>query len=65
MDPASLPEDGSVKQNAAKSFPVVTRGKYFAFCSGVPNNNIPCKDILKIINLQKQVNGNCSTEEKE
>lgn len=44
MDPASDPEEGSVKQNAANS-PDVTLGKYFAFCSGVPNNNIPLKPI--------------------
>jgi len=45
MEPASLPDEGSVRQNAATSFPVVTRGKYFAFCSGVPNNRIPCNSV--------------------
>lgn len=40
IDPASDPEDGSVKQNAAK-VPLVTFGKYFAFCSGVPTKSIP------------------------
>lgn len=42
IDPASLPDDGSVKQKAANSL-LDTLGKYLAFCSGVPNNNIPCK----------------------
>lgn len=44
MDPASEPDDGSVKQNAANS-PDVTFGKYFFFCSGVPYNKIPLKPI--------------------
>jgi len=42
IEPASLPDDGSVKQNAANSL-LDTLGRYLAFCSGVPNNNIPCK----------------------
>lgn len=40
IEPASLPDDGSVRQNAANSL-LDTLGKYLAFCSGVPNNNIP------------------------
>lgn len=44
IDPASDPDEGSVKQNAANSFDD-TLGKYLAFCSGVPNNNMPLKPI--------------------
>lgn len=44
MDPASDPDEGSVKQKAANS-PEVTRGKYFSFCSLVPNSKIPLKPI--------------------
>lgn len=42
IEPASLPDEGSVRQNAANSL-LDTLGRYLAFCSGVPNNNTPCK----------------------
>jgi len=45
IENASLPEPGSVKQNAAIISPVARRGRYFAFCSGVPNNRSPLKPI--------------------
>lgn len=37
---ASEPAPGSVKQKAAYS-PLLTRGRYFAFCSGVPYKSMP------------------------
>lgn len=40
MEPASEPEEGSVKQKAANC-PFDTLGRYLAFCSGVPTNKIP------------------------
>lgn len=40
MEPASEPEEGSVRQKAAYS-PPVTRGRYLLFCSGLPNRRIP------------------------
>jgi len=43
IEPASLPDDGSVRQNAANSL-LDTLGRYLAFCSGVPNSKIPCYD---------------------
>jgi len=42
---ASDPLVGSVKQNAASFSPVATIGKYFAFCSSVPNRVMPLKPI--------------------
>lgn len=44
IEPASDPEEGSVRQNAANS-PDVTLGKYFFFCASVPYNKIPLKPI--------------------
>jgi len=41
MELASLPLEGSVKQNAAKTSPVATFGKYFFFCSSFPNKVMP------------------------
>jgi hypothetical protein len=41
MELASLPLEGSVKQNAAKASPVATLGKYFFFCSSFPNKVMP------------------------
>lgn len=47
IEPASDPLLGSVKQNAANTLPwSVTIGKYFFFCSGVPNNKIPCEEMV-------------------
>jgi len=43
---ASLPVEGSVKAKAAIFLPVAKSGKYFSFCAGVPNNNIPLNPIL-------------------
>lgn len=40
MEPASEPEEGSVRQKAA-NWPEVTLVKYFFFCSGVPYNKTP------------------------
>lgn len=44
IEPASEPDDGSVRQNAAKS-PEDTLGRYLAFCSGVPKSKMPLKPI--------------------
>ena len=38
---ASDPFEGSVRQNAAIHSPVISLGRYLAFCSGVPCNTSP------------------------
>ena len=37
IEPASLPELGSVRANAAMSSPVMRRGRYLCFCSSLPD----------------------------
>lgn len=51
---ASEPLVGSVRQNAANFSPVATIGKYFTFCSSVPNSVMPLKPIDCTNALQQQ-----------
>jgi hypothetical protein len=53
IDPASDPEEGSVRAKAANCSPDARGGRYFDFCSGVPKRVIPEKMDSKYVNASK------------